>query len=80
VVYVLKFRVKGGVYESIPHPVRRVFRPSRAVKRPVELLSNVTGGDFVPETIEIRELRDFDPIEVRGQGATVFSCRSLSLP
>ena len=71
-VYVLKFRVKGGNAKIS----RTLFaeasaQPSR--EKAVELLSNVTGGDFVPETIEIRELRDFDPIEVRGQGATVFT-------
>ena len=71
-VYVLKFRVKGGNAKVS----RTLFaeasaQPSR--EKAVELLSNVTGGDFVPETIEIRELRDFDPIEVRGQGATVFT-------
>ena len=71
-VYVLKFRVKGGNTKV----ARTLFaeasaQPSR--EKAVELLSNITGGDFVPETIEIRELRDFDPIEVRGQGATVFT-------
>lgn len=71
-VYVLKFRVKGGDMKVS----RTLFAESSAQpsrEKAVELLSNVTGGDFVPETIEIRELRDFDPIEVRGQGATVFT-------
>ena len=71
-VYVLKFRVKGGDTKvSRTLFAESSVQPSR--EKAVELLSNVTGGDFVPETIEIRELRDFDPIEVRGQGATVFS-------
>jgi hypothetical protein len=72
VVYVLKFRVKGANAKIS----RTLFAESSAQpsrEKAVELLSNVTGGDFVPETIEIRELRDFDPIEVRGQGATVFT-------
>ncbi len=71
-VYVLKFRVKAGQAKVS----RTLFAESSAQptkEKAVELLSNVTGGDFVEDTIEIRELRDFDPIEVRGQGATVFT-------
>ena len=71
-VYVLKFRVKAGQSKIS----RTLFAESAAQptrEKAVELLSNVTGGDFVEDTIEIRELRDFDPIEVRGQGATVFT-------
>ncbi|HEX9446145.1 MAG TPA: hypothetical protein VGA73_18640 [Candidatus Binatia bacterium] len=71
-VYVVKYRSKGSKSKI----ARTLFaespaQPSR--EKTVEWLSNVTGGDFVEETIEIRELRDFDPIEVRSQGATVFS-------
>lgn len=75
-VYIVKFRSKGDAKNPDPKLARTLFaestnKPSR--EKAIELLSSITGGDFVEETIEIRELRDFDPIEVRGQGATVFS-------
>jgi hypothetical protein len=72
VVYVLKFRIKA----SQSKVSRTLFAESTAQptkERAIKLLSDVTGGDFLEDTIEIRELRDFDPIEVRGQGATVFT-------
>jgi hypothetical protein len=72
VVYVLKYRLKGGQTKvSRTLFAEAAAQPSR--EKAVELLSNITGGDFLADTIEIRELRDFDPIEVRGQGATVFT-------
>ena len=75
-VYIVKFRSKGGAKRSTPNLARTLFaestaKPSR--EKAAELLTSVTGGDFLEETIEIRELRDFDPIEVRGEGGTVFS-------
>lgn len=77
-VYVVKFRPKsdGNGNSSERKVARTLFaesadKPSR--ERAAELLTSVTGGDFLEETIEIRELRDFDPIEVKGQGGTVFS-------
>lgn len=75
-VYVVKFRSKQSGRGAKSKIARTLFaespeQPSR--EKTVELLSNVTGGDFLEETIEIRELRDFDPIEVKSQGATVFS-------
>jgi len=72
VVYVLKFRVKEG-HSKISRTLFDEASAQPTREKAVELLSNVTGGDFVEDTIEIRELRDFDPIEVRGQGATVFT-------
>ena len=71
-VYVLKFRVKASQSKIS----RTLFAEAAAAptrEKAVQLLSNITGGDFIEDTIEIRELRDFDPIEVRGQGATVFT-------
>ena len=75
-VYVVKFRSKGVAQDPNSKVARTLFaecdvKPS--CDKAVQLLSNVTGGDFLEDTIEIRELRDFDPIEVRGQGATVFT-------
>jgi hypothetical protein len=75
-VYVVKFRSKVDGSSSSRKVARTVFaesaaKPSR--EKAAELLTSVTGGDFLEETIEIRELRDFDPIEVKGQGGTVFS-------
>lgn len=75
-VYVVKFRPKAEGNSSNRKVARTVFaesaaKPSR--EKAAELLTSVTGGDFLVETIEIRELRDFDPIEVKGQGGTVFS-------
>jgi len=75
-VYVIKFRPKADSDSSNRKGARTVFaesaaKPSR--EKAAELLTSVTGGDFLEETIEIRELRDFDPIEVKGQGGTVFS-------
>ena len=75
-VYVVKFRPKGDGNSSHRKVARTVFaesaaKPSR--EKAAELLTSVTGGDFLEDTIEIRELRDFDPIEVKGQGGTVFS-------
>jgi hypothetical protein len=75
-VYVVKFRPKADGSSSSRKVARTVFaesaaKPSR--EKAAELLASVTGGDFLEETIEIRELRDFDPIEVKGQGGTVFS-------
>ena len=75
-VYIVKFRPKGDTKRPNSKVARTLFaecdaKPSR--EKAVRLLSNVTGGDFLEDTIEIRELRDFDPIEVRGQGGTVFT-------
>ena len=75
-VYIVKFQSKGSAKSSNPKLARTLFaestaKPSR--EQAAELLTSVTGGDFIEETIEIRELRDFDPIEVRGEGGTVFS-------
>jgi hypothetical protein len=75
-VYVVKFRPKGNGKDAERKVARTLFaesaaKPSR--EKAAELLSSVTGGDFLEETIEIRELRDFDPIEVKGQGGTVFT-------
>jgi hypothetical protein len=75
-VYVVKFRSKADGNCSNRKVARTVFaesaaKPSR--EKAAELLTSVTGGDFLEETIEIRELRDFDPIEVKSQGGTVFS-------
>jgi hypothetical protein len=72
VVYVLKFRVKEG-HTKISRTLFAEASAQPTREKAVELLSSVTGGDFVEDTIEIRELRDFDPIEIRGQGATVFT-------
>lgn len=75
-VYVIKFLPKADGDSSNRKVARTVFaesaaKPSR--EKVAELLTSVTGGDFLEETIEIHELRDFDPIEVKGQGGTVFS-------
>ena len=75
-VYIVKFRSKTRTKDPHSKLARTLFaeardKPSR--EKAAELLTSVTGGDFLEETIEIRELRDFDPIEVRGQGGTVFS-------
>jgi hypothetical protein len=75
-VYVVKFRPKSDGKGPEPRVARTLFaesaaKPSR--ERAAALLTSVTGGDFLEETIEIRELRDFDPIEVKGQGGTVFT-------
>ena len=75
-VYVVKFRPKGDGKSPDRKVARTLFaesaaKPSR--EKAAELLTSVTGGDFLVETIEIRELRDFDPIEVKGQGGTVFT-------
>lgn len=75
-VYVVKFRPKTDAKEANSRVARTLFaeceaEPSR--EKAAQLLSNITGGDFLEDTIEIRELRDFDPIEVKDQGTTVFS-------
>ncbi|HEY2987244.1 MAG TPA: hypothetical protein VGL11_05935 [Candidatus Binatia bacterium] len=75
-VYVVKFRPKSNRENSQAKVARTLFAESAAkpsVEKAAELLTTVTGGDFLKETIEIRELRDFDPIEVKGQGGTVFN-------
>lgn len=75
-VYIVKFRSKERAKDPSSKLAKTLFaestaKPSR--EKAAELLSSLTGGDFLAETIEIRELRDFDPIEVRGEGGTVFS-------
>jgi len=75
-VYVVKFRPKGDGRNCDRKVARTLFAESDAKptrEKAAELLTSVTGGDFLEETIEIRELRDFDPIEVKGQGGTVFT-------
>jgi hypothetical protein len=75
-VYVVKFRPKSGGKGPDRRVARTLFAESAAKptrEKAAELLTSVTGGDFLEETIEIRELRDFDPIEVKGQGGTVFT-------
>ena len=75
-VYVVKFRPKPDGHSSHRKVARTLFAESAAQpsrERAAELLTAVTGGDFLEETIEIRELRDFDPIELKDQGGTVFS-------
>ena len=65
-VYVLKFRVK----ESHSKVSRTLFAEAAAQptrEKAIQLLSNITGGNFIEDTIEIRELRDFDPIESRNE-------------
>jgi hypothetical protein len=74
-IYVIKFRPRGDAEDLNFRISKTLFaeceaRPSREMA--VRLLGEVTGGDFLEDTIEIRELREFDPIEVRGQ-ATVFT-------
>ena len=75
-VYVVKFRPKGDSKNPRPRFARTLFaecdgKPSR--EKAATLLNNITGGDFLEDTIQIQELRAFDPAEVRSQGATVFS-------
>jgi hypothetical protein len=75
-VYIVKFRSKEKAKDPGSKLAKTLFaestaKPSR--EKAAELLTSLTGGDFLAETIEIRELRDFDPIEVKGQGGTVFN-------
>jgi hypothetical protein len=75
-VYVVKYRLKNNDKETNARVAKTLFaesngKPSR--EKAVELLKNVTGGDFLEETIQIQELQDFDPAEIRKHGATVFN-------
>ena len=75
-VYIVKFRSKARAKGPRSKLAKTLFAEARDMpsrEKAAELLASVTGGDFLEETIEIHELRDFDPIEVRGQGGTVFS-------
>ena len=74
-LYLVKFRAQSDAQDLNFRVARTLFaecntQPSR--EKVLQLLNRITGGDFLEDTIEIRELRDFDPIEVRGR-ATVFS-------
>jgi len=75
-VYVVKYRLKSDDKATNTKVAKTLFaesngKPSR--EKAVELLNGVTGGDFLADTIQIQELRDFDPAEIRKHGATVFS-------
>jgi hypothetical protein len=75
-VYLVKYRPKGTATGSNSKLARTVFaesdsKPSR--ERAVQLLNKITGGDFLEYTIQIQELRSFDPADVRNNGGSVFS-------
>jgi len=77
-VYVVKYRLKSNDKETNTKIAKTLFaessrKPSR--EKAVELLKNVTGEDFLEDTIQIQELRDFDPAEIRKHGATVFNLK-----
>lgn len=74
-IYVLKCRSRGNSGHSDNHFTRSFFAESeRALKREqaIKLLYQITGGDFLEDSIEIKKLPGFDPDEVRSQGATLF--------
>lgn len=75
-VYLVKYRPKGTAGGSNSKLARTVFaesdsKPSR--ERAAQLLNKITGGDFLEDTIQIQELRSFDPADVRNNGGSVFS-------
>ncbi len=77
-VYVVKYRPKNEAKEPESKVARTVFaecdgKPSR--EKAAKLLNEVTGGDFLEDTIQIQELPSFDPAEVRRHGANVFSLK-----
>ncbi|MBI4526662.1 MAG: hypothetical protein HY695_22920 [Deltaproteobacteria bacterium] len=74
-IYIVKFSPRVDSHETQPRFTRTLFaecngKPSR--ERAARLLSDVTAGDFLEDTIQIQELPYFEPAEVRNQGATVF--------
>ncbi len=75
-VYLVKYRPKGASTGSNSKLARTVFaesdsKPSR--QRAAQLLNKITGGDFVEDTIEIQELRSFDPADVRNNGGSLYA-------
>lgn len=75
-VYVVKYRLKPDEKDPNSKLGRTLFaecdtKPSR--EKAAKLLNDITGGKFLEDSIQIQELRDFDPTEVRSHGGSVFS-------
>ncbi|HEV8343921.1 MAG TPA: hypothetical protein VGR30_16245 [Candidatus Binatia bacterium] len=75
-VYVVKYRLKPDEKDPNSKLSRALFaecdtKPSR--EKAAKLLNDITGGKFLEGSIQIQELRDFDPAEVRSHGGSVFS-------
>lgn len=74
-VYVVRYRLKLDEKDPNSKFGRTLFaesaaKPSR--EKTAKLLNDITEGKFLEDSIQIHELRDFEPAEVRSQGGSVF--------